>query len=46
MPDAVPEARALRKEYGELVAVDDVDITVPEGGSEGVDEGGGTRGTG
>jgi len=33
MPDAVLEARGLRKEYGELVAVDDVDVTVPEGGS-------------
>jgi ABC-type glutathione transport system ATPase component len=33
MPDAVLEARGLRKEYGELVAVDDVDVAVPEGGS-------------
>jgi oligopeptide transport system ATP-binding protein len=33
MPDAVLEARGLRKEYGELVAVDDVDLAVPEGGS-------------
>jgi peptide/nickel transport system ATP-binding protein len=31
--DSVLEARGLRKEYGELVAVDDVDLTVPEGGS-------------
>jgi ABC-type glutathione transport system ATPase component len=31
--DAVLEARGLRKEYGEQVAVDDVDLTVPEGGS-------------
>jgi oligopeptide transport system ATP-binding protein len=33
VPDAVLEARGLRKEYGELVAVDDVDLAVPEGGS-------------
>jgi oligopeptide transport system ATP-binding protein len=33
VPDAVLEARGLRKEYGELVAVDDVDLTVPQGGS-------------
>src|SRR3954447_17731385 len=33
MADAVLEARGLRKEYGELVAVDDVDLTVPQGGS-------------
>src|SRR3954451_4475380 len=33
MADAVLEARGLRKEYGELVAVDDVDLAVPEGGS-------------
>ncbi len=33
MPDAVLEATGLRKEYGELVAVDDVDLTVPAGGS-------------
>ena len=31
MPDAVLEARGLRKEFGELVAVDDVDLTVPAG---------------
>jgi ABC-type glutathione transport system ATPase component len=33
MPDAVLEARGLRKEYGALVAVDDVDLAVAEGGS-------------
>ncbi len=33
MPDVVLEARGLRKEYGELVAVDDVDLEVREGGS-------------
>ncbi len=33
MPDAVLEASGLRKEYGELVAVDDVDLEVREGGS-------------
>ena len=33
MPDAVLEAHGLRKEYGELVAVNDVDLAVPEGGS-------------
>ena len=33
MPEAVLEATGLRKEYGELVAVDGVDIVVPEGGS-------------
>jgi oligopeptide transport system ATP-binding protein len=33
MPDAVLEARGLRKEYGDLVAVDDVDLAVPAGGS-------------
>jgi oligopeptide transport system ATP-binding protein len=33
VPDAVLEARGLRKEYGDLVAVDDVDLAVPEGGS-------------
>ena len=32
MPDAILEARALRKEYGDLVAVDDVDLAVPQGG--------------
>ncbi len=30
---AVLEARGLRKEFGDLVAVDDVSLTVPEGGS-------------
>src|SRR3954471_18207270 len=33
MADAVLEARGLRKEYGEVVAVDGVDLTVPAGGS-------------
>jgi ABC-type glutathione transport system ATPase component len=33
VPETVLEARGLRKEYGELVAVDDVDLAVPEGGS-------------
>src|SRR3954454_3624903 len=33
MADAVLEAVGLRKEYGELVAVDDVDLAVPAGGS-------------
>ena len=33
MPEVVLEARGLRKEYGELVAVDDVDLEVREGGS-------------
>jgi oligopeptide transport system ATP-binding protein len=33
MPDAVLHASGLRKEYGDLVAVDDVDLQVPEGGS-------------
>jgi oligopeptide transport system ATP-binding protein len=33
VPEAVLEATGLRKEYGELVAVDDVDLTVPAGGS-------------
>ncbi|HVP01452.1 MAG TPA: ATP-binding cassette domain-containing protein [Solirubrobacteraceae bacterium] len=33
MSEPVLEARGLRKEYGELVAVDDVDLRVPEGGS-------------
>src|SRR3954471_20678582 len=33
MADAVLEARGLRKEYGPLVAVDDIDLAVPEGGS-------------
>jgi len=33
MPDAVLDARGLRKEYGGLVAVDDVDLAVAEGGS-------------
>jgi len=31
--EAVLEAHGLRKEYGELVAVDDVELAVPEGGS-------------
>src|SRR6185369_17544081 len=33
MPDAVLEARGLRKLYGEHVAVDGVDLRVPPGGS-------------
>src|SRR6476619_7018815 len=33
MPDAVLDARGLRKEYGGLVAADDVDLAVAEGGS-------------
>ena len=33
MPEPILEARGLRKEYGDLVAVDDVDLAVPEGGS-------------
>jgi ABC-type glutathione transport system ATPase component len=33
VPEAVLEAVGLRKEYGELVAVDGVDLTVPAGGS-------------
>ena len=33
MPEPVLAASGLRKEYGELVAVDDVDLTVPSGGS-------------
>jgi ABC-type glutathione transport system ATPase component len=33
VPETVLEATGLRKEYGELVAVDGVDLTVPEGGS-------------
>jgi oligopeptide transport system ATP-binding protein len=33
VPEAILEARGLRKEYGDLVAVDDVDLVVPEGGS-------------
>jgi oligopeptide transport system ATP-binding protein len=33
MPDAVLEATGLRKEYGDVVAVDDVDLRVEAGGS-------------
>jgi oligopeptide transport system ATP-binding protein len=33
VPEAVLEATGLRKEYGEVVAVDGVDLTVPAGGS-------------
>jgi ABC-type glutathione transport system ATPase component len=33
MPEAILEARGVRKEYGDLVAVDDVDLEVPHGGS-------------
>jgi oligopeptide transport system ATP-binding protein len=33
VPEIVLEATGLRKEYGELVAVDAVDLAVPEGGS-------------
>jgi ABC-type glutathione transport system ATPase component len=33
VPEPVLQATGLRKEYGELVAVDAVDLTVPEGGS-------------
>ena len=33
MPESVLEARGLRKEYGELVAVCDVDLEVRAGGS-------------
>src|SRR3954468_12765975 len=33
MSELVPQAEGLRKEYGDLVAVDDVDLTVPQGGS-------------
>jgi ABC-type glutathione transport system ATPase component len=33
VPELVLEARGLRKEYGELVAVDGVDLAVPSGGS-------------
>src|SRR5258706_15815810 len=33
MPEAVLQVANLRKEYGPLVAVDDVGFTVPEGGS-------------
>jgi oligopeptide transport system ATP-binding protein len=33
VPEAILEARGLRKEYGDFVAVDDVDLVVPEGGS-------------
>jgi oligopeptide transport system ATP-binding protein len=33
MPEGVLHASGLRKEYGDLVAVDDVDLQVPEGGS-------------
>jgi len=33
MPDAVLQASGLRKEYGDLVAVDDVELEVREGGS-------------
>jgi ABC-type glutathione transport system ATPase component len=33
MPDSVLQVEGLRKEYGPLVAVDNVGFTVPEGGS-------------
>jgi ABC-type branched-subunit amino acid transport system ATPase component len=33
MPEPVLEVSGLRKEYGGLVAVDDIGFTVPEGGS-------------
>jgi ABC-type glutathione transport system ATPase component len=33
VPDAVLEATGLRKEYGDVLAVDGVDLAVPEGGS-------------
>ena len=33
MPEAVLEARGLRKEFGDVVAVDGVDLSVPQGGS-------------
>jgi oligopeptide transport system ATP-binding protein len=33
VPETVLEAAGLRKEYGDLVAVDGVDLAVPEGGS-------------
>lgn len=33
MPDLVLEAKGLRKQYGDVVAVDGVDLAVPAGGS-------------